>query len=128
MGRFDLRGVGLCSQTDAVVLLDFCIEQVLGEPLLSPSLNDRFWRPRILRRSAMAARRRPRSDVYSVGVLGYEMLGGDVQLLTQALRSRRACRAFATAARVPPHLENAILAALRANPASVRRQKSSCRS
>ena len=116
-GAIRPSSVGLCSQTDAVVLLDFCIEQVLGEPLLSPSLERPLLAsPYLAPECYGGAPPSPRSDVYSVGVLGYEMLGGDVQLLTQALRSRRGVPRLPPQQGVPPHLENAILAALRGEP------------
>jgi serine/threonine protein kinase len=57
-----------------------------------------------------------RSDVFAVGVLAYEMLGGDLQLLTQALRSRRGVPRLPPQQGVPPHIENAILAALQGDP------------
>lgn len=58
-----------------------------------------------------------KSDVFSVGALAYEMLGGDLQILTQALRSRRGVPRLPPQRGVPPHIENAILAALRPEPA-----------
>ena len=38
-GAIREANVGLCSQTDALVLLDFCLELVLGEPLLPPGVE-----------------------------------------------------------------------------------------
>ncbi len=116
-GAIRPSSVGLCSHTDAVVLLDFCVEQLLGEPLLPPSserplLASPYLAPECYGGAPLG----PRSDVYSVGVLAYEMLGGDVQLLTQALRSRRGVPRLPPQQGVPPHLENAILAALRGEP------------
>ena len=39
-GAIREANVGLCSQTDALVLLDFCLELVLGEPLLPPGVEN----------------------------------------------------------------------------------------
>lgn len=110
--------VGLCAQGDAVVLLDFCLELLLDEPLL-PSSTERslLVSPYLAPECFSGAPPSVRSDVFSVGVLAYEILGGDVHLLTQFLRSRRGIPRLPPQQGVPPHFENAILASLRGDPA-----------
>ena len=118
-GAIRPSSIGLCLATDAPVFaLDFVRADSRRAAVSAGKWKDhrcsiRTW-PRVLwRRTA-----EPQSDVFSVGALAYEMLGGDLQILTQALRSRRAFRACRRSAGVPPHIENAILAALRPEPRS----------
>lgn len=109
--------VGVWAQADSVVLLDFCLEWVLGEPLF-PHMRDRpiLVSPYLAPECYAGAPPSPRSDVFAVGVLAYEMLGGDVHRLTQFLQVRRGVPRLPPQQGVPPHLENAILAALRGDP------------
>jgi len=116
-GTIRQASVGLCSGTESVVLLDFCLELVLGEPLLPPGVErPLLFEPSLSPECYSGASLSHRSDVFAVGVLAYEMLGGDRQLLTQALRSRRGGPRLPPQQGVPPHVENAILAALRGDP------------
>lgn len=116
-GAIREANVGLCSQTDELVLLDFCLELVLGEPLLPPGVErPMLLDPYLAPECYGGAPASHRSDVFAVGILAYEMLGGDLQLLTQSLRSRRGVPRLPPQRGVPPHIEHAILAALRPDP------------
>ena len=116
-GAIRQSSVGLCQSTDAVVLLDFCLELLLDEPLLPPGIERPLLAmPYLAPECYGGAPVSHRSDVFAVGVLAYEMLGGDLQLLTQALRSRRGVPRLPPQQGVPPHIENAILAALQGDP------------
>lgn len=117
-GAIRPSSIGLCLATDAPVLLDFCLELIISEPLFPPGLErPLLLDPYLAPECYSGAPQSHKSDVFSVGVLAYEMLGGDLQLLTQALRSRRGVPRLPPQRGVPPHVENAILAALHSDPA-----------
>ncbi len=117
-GSIRPSSIGLCLATDAPVLLDFCLELILGEPLFPPGMErPLLLDPYLAPECYGGAPQSHKSDVFSVGALAYEMLGGDLQILTQALRSRRGVPRLPPQRGVPPHIENAILAALRPEPA-----------
>ncbi len=104
-----------------VVLTDFHLESLLGTP--DGPLNERQTLPvgdtlylspeRVTGGPPSAA-----ADVYALGAMIYQLLGGDLGKATLAARARRELPRLPVGVSLPPQIEAAVLAALRTDAAA----------
>jgi len=104
-----------------VVLTDFHLESLLGTP--EGSINERmtlpigdtqYWAPERVTGGPVSQA----GDVYALGAILYQLLGGDLAKATHAARARRELPRLPVHVGVPAHVEAAVLSALRPEPAS----------
>ena len=104
-----------------VVLTDFHLESLLGTP--DAPLNERqtlpvgdtmYWAPERVTGSPVS----PAADVYALGAMIYQLLGGDLGKASQAARARRELPRLPVNVGVSAAIEAAVLAALRPDPAA----------
>lgn len=104
-----------------VVLTDFHLESLLGTP--DAPISDRQTLP-VGDTQYLAPERvtggpvSPAGDVYSLGAMIYQLLGGDLSKATLAARARRELPRLPVGVSLPSHIEAAVLSALRTDAAA----------
>ena len=114
-------GVEVIAARPRVVLTDFHLESLLGSPEAPiherqtlPVGDTQYWPPERVTGGPVSAA----GDVYALGAISYQLLGGDLAKATQAARARRELPRLPVQVGVPAHVEAAVLSALRPDPAS----------
>lgn len=104
-----------------VVLNDFHLESLLGSPdapfserQTLPVGDTQYWPPERVTGGPVSQA----GDVYALGAIIYQLLGGDLAKATQAARARRELPRLPVHVGVPAHVEAAVLSAMRPDPAT----------
>ncbi len=104
-----------------VVLTDFHLESLLGTPdgpmserQTLPIGDTQYLAPERVTGGPVS----PAADVYAVGAMSYQLLGGDLSKATLAARARRELPRLPVSVSLPPQIEAAVLAALRTDAAA----------